>query len=122
MKALWKVLKLILAVIFLYGIFIVGYALIKAVHYEKNEPVITVKEQVFSADSEIKCSDIAEFENCTSSEIISASWGSGDYTDLAILSDGSSVIVGRRTGLLTVKIRAQGEYEGIEREIQLTIE
>lgn len=121
-REIWRILKLIVAVLFVCGLLLAGYEAYKIAHYKTEEPVVTVKEQLtFPAGSEIKCSDIAEFRNCTNEEITSAQWEDGGHEKLAIMSDGSSLMVGEKTGRLKVMVKAKGERKDISREIQLTI-
>ena len=121
-RVIWRILKLTVAVIFVFGLFIAGYEAYKIAHYKTEEPVITAKEQlVFPPGSEVKLSDIAEFENCTDKEISSAQWEDGGHEKLAIMSDGSSLMVGEKTGKLNVMIKAKGERKDISQEIQITI-
>ena len=119
---IWRILKLTVAVIFVFGLFITGYEAYNIAHYMKEEPVVTVKEQlIFPPHSEVKLSDIAEFENCTDKEIFSARWENGGYEKLTIMSDGSSLMVGEKTGRLNVMVKAKGEIKDISQEIQVTI-
>ena len=119
---IWRILKLIVAVLFVCGLFIAGYEAYKIAHYMKEEPVVTVKEQlIFPPHSEVKLSDLAEFENCIDKEITSAQWEDGGHEKLAIMSDGSSLMVGEKTGKLNVMVKAKGERKDISQEIQVTI-
>ena len=120
---IWRILKLIVAVIFMFGLFIAGYEAYNIAHYMKEEPVVTVKEQlIFPPHSEVKLSDLAEFENCIDKEISSAQWEDGGYEKLTIMSDGSSLIIGEKTGKLNVMIYARAHRKVFSREIQITIE
>ena len=122
-RAIWRILKLIVAVIFVFGLFIASYEAYRIAHYMQEEPVVTVKEQlVFPPGSEVKLSDLAEFQNCIDTEISSAQWEDGGYEKLAILSDGSSLMVGEKTGKLNVMIDARAHRKIISRVIQITIE
>jgi len=121
-RVIWRILKLTVAVIFVFGLFIAGYEAYNIAHYMKEEPVVTVKEQlIFPPHSEVKLSDLAEFENCIDKEISSAQWENGGHEKLAIMSDGSSLMVGEKTGRLKVMVKVKGERKDISREIQLTI-
>lgn len=120
-RAIWRILKLIVAVIFVFGLFIAGYTAFQIKHYQKV-PVITAKEQlVFPPGSEVKLSDIAEFESCIDKEISSAQWEDGGHEKLAIMSDGSSLMVGEKTGKLNVMLKAKGDRRDVCSEIQITI-
>ena len=119
---IWRILKLIVAVLFVCGLLLAGYEAYKIAHYMKEEPVVTVKEQlIFPPHSEVKLSDLAEFENCIDKEITSAQWEDGGHEKLAIMSDGSSLMVGEKTGKLNVMVKAKGERKDISQEIQVTI-
>lgn len=120
-RAIWRILKLIVAVMFVFGLFVAGYTAFQIAHYQRS-PVITAKEQlIFPPSSEIKCSDIAEFENSNGAEITGAQWGDGGHEKLAILSDGSSLTVGEKTGKLNVMVMARGDRRDVHSEIQITI-
>ena len=122
MKTIGKCLKLTVTILFFFGVFIAGYEAYKIAHYMQEQPVVTVNEQlVFSPHSEVKLSDLAEFENCIAAEISSAQWEDGGYEKLTIMSDGSSLIVGEKTGKLNVMIDARAHRKVISRVIQITI-
>ena len=121
MKFIWKCLKLMVGMLFICGIIIAGYTAFQIKHYQKV-PVITPSEQLeFSANSEIKLSEMADFESCYGAEITSAQWEDGGYEKLTIMSDGKSVIIGDRTGRLNVMVKAKGDRRDISCEIDLTI-
>lgn len=120
---IWRILKLIVAVIFVFGLVVAGYEAYKIAHYMREEPVVTVKEQlIFPPHSEVKLSDLAEFQNCIDTEISSAQWEDGGYEKLTIMSDRSSLIVGEKTGKLNVMIEARAHRKVVSRVIQITIE
>lgn len=120
-RVIWRILKLIVAVLFVCGLFVAGYTAFQIKHYQRS-PVITAKEQLlFPPGSEVKLSDIAEFENCIDKEISSAQWEDGGHEKLAIMSDGSSLMVGEKTGKLNVMVKAKGDRRDVCSEIQLTI-
>lgn len=120
-REIWRILKLIVAVMFVFGLFVAGYTAFQIAHYQRS-PVITAKEQLtFPPSSEIKCSDIAEFESCYGAEITGAQWEDGGYEKLTIMSDGSSLIVGEKTGKLNVMVKARGDRRDVHSEIQVTI-
>ena len=121
-RVIWRILKLIVAVIFVFGLFVAGYTAYQIANYKTEEPAITVKEQLtFPPGSEVKLSDLAEFENYIDKEITGAQWEDGGHEKLTIMSDGSSLIVGEKTGKLNVMVKAKGERKDISKEIQITI-
>ena len=122
MKTIWKCLKIAVALFFLFGAVIIGYTAHQIAAYNRSRPSIIRNELlVFKAGSEIKLSDMATVKNSSEAEITSAEWSDGGHDKITIMSDGSSLIVGDKTGKLTVMIDARAHRKVISRVIQITI-
>lgn len=123
MKTIWKCLKIAVALFFLFGAVLTGYTAHKIAVYNKSRPSIYRNEPlVFKAGSEIRLSDMATVKNCSEAEITSAEWSDGGHDKITIMSDGSSLIVGDRTGRLTVMIEARDGTRETSGYVFLTIE
>ena len=122
MKTIWKCLKIAVVLFFLFGAVIMGYTAHQILRYDRSGPSIICNEPlVFRAGSEIKLNDMATVKNSSEAEITSAEWSDGGHDKITIMSYGSSLIVGEKTGKLNVMIDARAHRKVISRVIQITI-